>query len=409
MPGRWLPCPGKRSADLARAPSVVGRGTSPAFGRVLTRRRPGAAARVSSSVESATSAIRTPRRHGAATDSCAPCGGEREVPQPPRLVRPGPPRRRRAARATAVGRASVRAAEGEQLGRPLRRARAAGGGPSVVRAQHDVEVGAAEAEGADPGDPLGRRRRPRAGRRCGRRTGCSRASQAGFGSVRCRVGGLTPVCRASAVLISPASPAAHLVCPICDLTEPSAQLPGCGTGVARTPRSGCRARCGRRRRCRCRAPRPGRPRRARCRRCGRPASSALRWPSGRGAVRPERPAVAGAADPLDHRVHPVAVALGVGEPLEHDAADALAERDAVGGAVEGGGPAGRRERVHGGEEQVVVDAVVQVGAAAQHQVAGAARPVPCRPRRPRSARRRRRRRRCSWRRRGRAGWRSGRR
>src|SRR5438067_1568996 len=41
-----------------------------------------------------------------------------------------------------------------------------------------------------------------------------------------RVGGRTPVCTARAALISPAIPAAHLVCPIWDLTEPSTQLPG---------------------------------------------------------------------------------------------------------------------------------------------------------------------------------------
>jgi hypothetical protein len=34
---------------------------------------------------------------------------------------------------------------------------------------------------------------------------------AGLGLLRCSVGGLTPVCRASAALITPAMPAAHLV------------------------------------------------------------------------------------------------------------------------------------------------------------------------------------------------------
>jgi hypothetical protein len=51
-------------------------------------------------------------------------------------------------------------------------------------------------------------------------------SQAGLGRDRCSVGGRTPVCRASAALITPAIPAAHLVCPICDFTEPSTALPG---------------------------------------------------------------------------------------------------------------------------------------------------------------------------------------
>ncbi|GAA3113674.1 hypothetical protein GCM10020254_70040 [Streptomyces goshikiensis] len=35
--------------------------------------------------------------------------------------------------------------------------------------------------------------------------------QAGFGVSMCRVGGRTPACTARAALISPASPAAHLV------------------------------------------------------------------------------------------------------------------------------------------------------------------------------------------------------
>lgn len=52
------------------------------------------------------------------------------------------------------------------------------------------------------------------------------ARQAGLGVSMCRVGGRTPVWTARAALISPASPAAHLVCPSCDFTEPSAQAPG---------------------------------------------------------------------------------------------------------------------------------------------------------------------------------------
>ena len=106
---------------------------------------------------------------------------------------------------------------------------------------------------------------------------------------------------------------------------------------------------------------------ARRRRCGRPAPAPRRWPSGRGAVRPRSRPSLEPPTPLMTRVDPVAVALGVGQPLEDDAGDALAERDAVGRCVEGAAPAGGRERVHRGEQQVVVDAVVQVGAAAQHR------------------------------------------
>ena len=46
------------------------------------------------------------------------------------------------------------------------------------------------------------------------------ASSAGLGSSQCRVGGSTPWCTASAALIRPAMPAAGMVWPIIDFTEP---------------------------------------------------------------------------------------------------------------------------------------------------------------------------------------------
>ena len=207
-------------------------------------------------------------------------------------------------------------------------------GALVVGGQHDVEVGAAEAERAD------RRRSapppaPAHGRAAAWNTnGLVSASHAGFGCVRCSVGGLTPVCRASAALISPARPAAHLVCPICDFTEPSAQVArlrrpasvNTSVSVASSVRSpttvpvpcaSTSPTCGRRH--------PGVAVGAGPARCAGPPAAAR---SGRAPGRRWR------ADALDHRVDPVAVALGVGQPLEHDAGDALAERDAVGGCVE---------------------------------------------------------------------------
>jgi hypothetical protein len=51
------------------------------------------------------------------------------------------------------------------------------------------------------------------------------ASQYWLGLVTCSVPGRTPVCTARAALITPARPAAHLVCPICDFTEPTVQPP----------------------------------------------------------------------------------------------------------------------------------------------------------------------------------------
>ena len=47
-------------------------------------------------------------------------------------------------------------------------------------------------------------------------------SRVGLGSPTLIVAGSTLWCRASAALISPAAPAAAFVCPICDLTDPSA-------------------------------------------------------------------------------------------------------------------------------------------------------------------------------------------
>src|SRR5262249_57862834 len=55
-------------------------------------------------------------------------------------------------------------------------------------------------------------------------------------------------------------------------------------------------------------------------------------------------AVARHAGAADHGVDPVAVALGVGEPLEHDDAGALADQDAVGVAIERPDPAGAAQR-----------------------------------------------------------------
>ena len=79
-------------------------------------------------------------------------------------------------------------------------------------------------------------------------------------------------------------------------------------------------------------------------------------------------AVAGAGHGVDHRVDAVAVALGVGQALEHHAGHALAQGDAVGRRVEGAAPPRGRQRVHGREEQVVVEPVVEVCTTGQHQV-----------------------------------------
>ncbi len=70
-------------------------------------------------------------------------------------------------------------------------------------------------------------------------------------------------------------------------------------------------------------------------------------------------AVGAGADALDHRVDPVAVALGFGQALEHQDGSALAHDEAVGGLVEGGG-------VVGGERPDLAE--LDVGGHAHHAI-----------------------------------------
>ena len=85
----------------------------------------------------------------------------------------------------------------------------------------------------------------------------------------------------------------------------------------------------------------------------------------------EVPPVAGTGDTLDDGEDAVTVALGIGEPLEHERCDPLSERDAVGAGVERAAPPRRRQGVDRCEQQVVVDAVVHVRPAADDHVAHA--------------------------------------
>ncbi len=88
---------------------------------------------------------------------------------------------------------------------------------------------------------------------------------------------------------------------------------------------------------------------------------------------PKRASVARSGDPANHGVDAIAVALRVGEPLENEAADAFAERDPVGLRVERTRLPGRRERVDGREQEVVLHGVVQIGAATEDHLAASAR------------------------------------
>jgi hypothetical protein len=57
-------------------------------------------------------------------------------------------------------------------------------------------------------------------------------------------------------------------------------------------------------------------------------------PLGPRSGQPQGAAVAGAAESLDHGVDTIAVTFGVGESFEHHTRDAVAEGNAVAGAVE---------------------------------------------------------------------------
>jgi hypothetical protein len=82
-------------------------------------------------------------------------------------------------------------------------------------------------------------------------------------------------------------------------------------------------------------------------------------------------AVAGCANALDDRVDPIAVALGVGQALEDDAGNALAQGNAVRRVVEGTRPSARRQGVRFGEAHVTERIVGDVHAAGNHQVSRA--------------------------------------
>ena len=74
------------------------------------------------------------------------------------------------------------------------------------------------------------------------------------------------------------------------------------------------------------------------------------------------------ADAADHRVHRVAVALGISEPLERQHADALAEHRAVGVFRKRAAIAGQRERSGLREAHEHEDVVEGVDAAGHHQI-----------------------------------------
>ena len=83
------------------------------------------------------------------------------------------------------------------------------------------------------------------------------------------------------------------------------------------------------------------------------------------------PAVAGGPHPLDDRIDPVAVALGIGQTLEDDGPDPFAEHDAVGGRVERAAAPLGRQCVRLAEGHVGVGGLDRVGPQGDGHVAGA--------------------------------------
>ena len=136
---------------------------------------------------------------------------------------------RRAAPARSA--ASVFPETREEVQRPLRLA-SRGLGDEGRLLEDDVRVGAAEPEGADAGDAPAARCAATAPLRS--ESGAAATTQAmwGFGSLKCRCGGIASCCRESTTLMSPAIPAAASRCPMFVLTEPTmAGRPGSRPGA----------------------------------------------------------------------------------------------------------------------------------------------------------------------------------
>ncbi len=86
------------------------------------------------------------------------------------------------------------------------------------------------------------------------------------------------------------------------------------------------------------------------------------------AGKARRPAIAGHRAAADHRVNPVAVALGVGQPFQHHHPGALTDQDAIGAAVERPDLFGRRQRAELAENTPESDVVAVVDPTGQHHV-----------------------------------------
>ena len=170
----------------------------------------------------------------------------------------------------------------------------------------------------------------------------SAQSTFGLGRSKFRLGGSTLSCSASTALSRPAAPAAALRWPMFDLTEPSAIEPWRGARPCRTPRSRLPSST-------------ASPTRVDVPCASMQVAGAGATPAFAPGALDRQPladrvgrgdalalAVAGAADAAQHGVDAVAVALGVGQALEHEQRGALAHHEAVGAGVERPGAGGRQ-------------------------------------------------------------------
>ena len=211
-----------------------------------------------------------------------------------------PPSARRARRTSGPGSAAARTA------RPRR-----GAGPAG-RLEHDVGVDAAEAERVDPG--AARQLVPRLGGAGDAEPG---PVEVGVGLLAVQGGRQHPVVERQRRLDQAGG--AGRGHGVADHRLDRAQRRRAGrVALAEEPAQGRRARPRRRPGCRCRGPRSGRPRPGSRPRRARPARAPATWPSTRGPHQARRPAVARHPGAADDRVDAIAVALGVGQPAQHD-------------------------------------------------------------------------------------------
>ena len=215
MPTRWLPWPGKQERHAARLRCALGVGRAPS--------KPAGSAPVRSrSVETLarTAASAAASRATSASRAGAPASKASWLARArPSIAAPRPARS--AASEAAARTAPARGAREQQELRGQRQAAGRAVGAAILL-HRDVGVGAAEAEGREPGAAGARPPRSRGGRRCWGGRGSPRRRAPRWGRPTLIVGGRTPWLSAVTTFNSDTAPAEVLGCPIKDFTEPSA-------------------------------------------------------------------------------------------------------------------------------------------------------------------------------------------